>query len=207
MNTHRIAEDAAAADPLERSWEGTVRRLTSTDEGGHRVVRFVLETEARSLPVEMRGDELRGVLGEGDQVRLADAPVRNGTVLATHVDNVTTGARVEMWRPSSRVRMARLGLALAKTAATAVVTGLVGVLIGAIFVARKSGAQGPHGGEPGTSDGDVVAFAVIFGLSLAVALAALYLWHRSRGRKAPVALLIGAAIGAVAAALLVTLAL
>jgi LPXTG-motif cell wall-anchored protein len=202
MNSHRVAEDAAAADPSDLAWEGVVRGLSATDENGRRVLRFVLECDGRSLPVEMRGEELRGVLSEGDRVQLADAPMRSGTVLAAYLINLSTNARVEMWRPSKQVRLVRLGAALGKTIVSTVVTTLVGVVIGAIFV-KGFGAPGAGGrvgqGQTGTHTRQVVA--VIVGVCV-LALLAVFIWRRRRSRKS-VAVLIGASIGVLLAVLLV----
>jgi hypothetical protein len=64
------------------------------------VLRFVVELgDGRRYPVEMRGDEIRGLVADGHRVAVDLSALERGTVRTTHVRNLTTAADVETWSP------------------------------------------------------------------------------------------------------------
>ena len=78
---------------------GTVKGLERSTEGEQAVLRFRLHLPGGNVvPVEMRAEEIRGSLSEGDEV---DLPVTrttpNGVVVETLHDR-TTGFAVTAWR-------------------------------------------------------------------------------------------------------------
>jgi hypothetical protein len=142
-----LSRPASASEPHQR--EGTVRRLALADEGRSRVLRFVLETDSGELlAVEMRGDELRGVLGEGDRVRLPGAAAgADGTSRPRSLANLTTGARVEMRRTHRALRSARaLGAQVVAAAVGAIVSASI-----ALGFSLFSAAEDPGSSRPGVN--------------------------------------------------------
>src|SRR5881397_3091601 len=93
--------------------EGTVGALKIEEEGGSRVLRFLVQPdEGAPVPIEMRGEQLRGVLIEGHRVdiRFAGRSLDRGdaTLRPRELRNLTTNGVVCMWRPGwlrSAVRM------------------------------------------------------------------------------------------------------
>jgi hypothetical protein len=72
------------------------------------VLRFVVELgDGRRYPVEMRGDEIRGLVADGHRVAVDLSALERGTVRTTHVRNLTTAADVETWSPPPWKRAAR----------------------------------------------------------------------------------------------------
>jgi hypothetical protein len=65
----------SASVSMEAGTQGTVEGLRESEEGKGRVLRFRLKDDAgRSVPVEMRGQELRGVLSDGDVILFNPGP-------------------------------------------------------------------------------------------------------------------------------------
>jgi hypothetical protein len=97
----------------------------------------------------MRGDELRGVIDEGDRVAVAletaggrrDDP----TLPPREIRNLTTGGVVEMWRAHVLRR------ALRALPVSAVLTAAVSAAVGAAVGAGLAGALGDEGGGQGVA--------------------------------------------------------
>jgi hypothetical protein len=183
--------------------EGVVERLRDESEGEHRrVVRFVLRTaDGRLHAVEMRGEQLDGVLNDGDSVSVGDATrAADGTLRPRTVRNASTGSLVAMsTRPFHR-RLLGLGLSdIWKATVSAVVGAAVGL---AFTVFESQPSQGAIPGEPTADDAWPELIVPILLLLVVLALAALRRWRR--GRWSPV--LIGLALGLMAAAALIALA-
>jgi hypothetical protein len=96
----------------------------------------------------MRGDELRGVLGEGDRVRLPGAAAgADGTSRPRSLANLTTGARVEMRRTHRVLRSARaLGAQVVAAAVGAIVSASI-----ALGFSLFSAAEDPGSSRPGVN--------------------------------------------------------
>jgi hypothetical protein len=83
---------------------GIARRVRSATEGQKIVLRFRLETaEGRTVPIELRGVEIRGDLAEGDRIEVqAGVTVRgDAAVRLPRIMNLTTDSTVEAWNPSA----------------------------------------------------------------------------------------------------------
>ena len=126
---------AAARIGLELNLVGMVGRLRSEQHGGQQVREFVVTTsEGVVVPVELRGERISGVLGNGDRVKIAvpeafmDAEDRTQRPLKLR--NVTTGGVVVVFRDGLLRHAARAGL---KTLGEAWKTA-VGVLVGGLLV-------------------------------------------------------------------------
>jgi hypothetical protein len=202
---------SAAADGSQAVLDGTVERLASTEEADQRVLRFLLHTDSGFVPVEMRGDELRGVVSDGDHVQFAGSRASDGTAHPRTLTNLTTGAQVELWTAPRGLRVARfVGTSAVTAGLGAVVSGLIGVAIGAVFSSRSSGSQSPPPGPPpsdgssGWSGTSIGLLCFLIGLLLIVA----YLIRaRRRRRTIRVAVVVGLAIGAIVSGVTVALVL
>jgi hypothetical protein len=161
--------------------EGVVNRVTRTLENGKSVLRFVLsEDGGRRAVVELKGNEIRGLLEDGDRVSFASGRTeQEGVLRPSAVMNSSTGTRVEAWdapllQRAFRPLMMTSGTAAISTVATVLTTELlrggpsprsapvtepaVGELTAPTGSARPSGAPSParpaatHNGDGG-SDG------------------------------------------------------
>jgi hypothetical protein len=190
-----------------------VRNLRESPEGKGRVLRCVLSTvDGRAYPVEMRGDELRGVIDEGDRVAVALEAVSgrrdDPTLRPREIRNLTTGGVVEMWRADLLHR------ALRALPISAVLTAAVSAAVGAAVGAGLAGALGDEGGQgiapPPQDQGDdtlVIAGLVAAGL-LALGAAAIALvrvtsrrWIGRRALLVAGGFLVGFALVAIAVGL------
>lgn len=199
---------AAARSPDVR--EGTVQRFTAGQEGREQVVRFVLDTGDRLVAVEMRGDELRGIISDGDRVSVTPTGGDDGTLRPRELANLTTNAHVEMWQAPFRLRAARfVGVSVATATVSAVVSALVGLTFAAVF-ATKAAPPGKPGPAPpnrvGGSAGNFDYVALIAALAAGAVLVLIYFWLASRRRR-PIraAVIAGLALGAVAVGLVLAL--
>jgi hypothetical protein len=180
-----------------------VERLRDEAEGEHRrVVRFVLRTADEGLhAVEMRGEQLDGVLNDGDSVAVSEASrAADGTLRPRTVRNASTGSVVAMsTRPFHRRLLKAVGLS---EIWKATVSAVVGAAVGLAFTAFQGESKpGAIPGEP-TTDDAWPELLVPIGLLLAVlALLALLRWRRGRWSASLVGLAFGLAASAVVIAL------
>ncbi len=194
-----------------RGVDGVAKRVQRDREGAASVLRFVLEgDDGASAAVEMRGNEIRGVLDDGDRVALptgSGPPGADRVHRPAIVHNQTTGSSVTAWRPSA---LRRLATPLLTTAGTAIVSSMVTLVVGALVTGESDSAQsvgpgvGPADGGGTDADGLWVVFAV--GAAGAVAWFSILARRRRRERR-PIAgvlagLTIGLAIGLAGLALL-----
>jgi len=183
--------------------EGVVERLRDEVEGEHRrVVRFVVRTgNGRLHAVEMRGEQLDGVLNDGDSVAVGEASrTADGTLRPRTVRNASTGSLVAMsTRPFHR-QLLSVGLSdIWKATASA----LAGAAVGLAFTALKSG--GSSGTSAGPSAPDDAWPELLFPIGVFLVLVGLVALRRWRsGRWSPV--LIGLVFGLTAGAALIALA-
>ena len=113
---------------------GVVSRLQSEQHAGQQVRGFVVTTpDGVLVPVELRGDRISGVLGDGDRVKIAvpeglmDAEDRMQRPLK--LVNVTTGGVVTVYRAGLLQHAARASLKTIGDAWTAVIGALAGALL------------------------------------------------------------------------------
>jgi len=81
--------------------QGLVKFLVNTHENREAVMRFVLETEdGGSIPCEMRGDRILGVLNNSDDVELLKGRRRNssGIICPVKIRNHTTRSEIRVKR-------------------------------------------------------------------------------------------------------------
>jgi len=178
-----------AADSTENStaYEGTVTDLQVEQAPSKVVVRFLLGLDdGTPLPVEMRGEELRGILSNGHRVAVP-SPSSGGTsddatLHATRIKNLTTGGIVELWRAGLARRSTR---ALAPgEVRSAVISAAVGGSIAVAFSALHSGG-GRSSGTSSTPTGSggfdwELLIAVLVGALAVLALFLWYFWARKR---------------------------
>jgi hypothetical protein len=177
-----------------------VRRLTAGQEGRERVLRFVLETDADGpVAVEMRGDELRGILCDGDHVSIPASEVAGGTLWPRALANLSTGATVEMWQAPLRLRLVRfVGVAVATAAVSATVSAFVGLGLHEMW--SSSGSQDVRPPGPGRvrSHESFDYAPLIVAVVIAAILILVYLWlGRRQGRSVRSAVLAGLAVGVI----------
>jgi hypothetical protein len=187
--------------------DGIVTKLRVQPEGKELILRFVLERpDGADVAVEMRGEQLRGVLDDGDRVALPD---NNRQIAAVdkvarprELQNLTTESVVYMWRPAPPRRALRY---VGSIVGTTAISSVVGSLVTA-FIVGGGGDDAPGGGGPvappstsqpeGIDVGEVLTvavfiFAVMWGIWFLV-------WGRARHRRGallwPVS--VGLALGA-----------
>ena len=171
--------------------EGIARRVQIQDEGADTVLRFVLESDQapKSIPVEMRGRQILGLLAEEDRVSLsAEGSVRNqdGVARPQQLQNLTVDCKV---RASRRRWPSRL---LNSSTACAIVSAIVGSV--ATYVAGVAGVafQGRNTKDTGllAPDGTVrpVIGLAIVSLGLVVGLVTYRILQRLSKRKSRSAL-------------------
>lgn len=127
--------------------KGIARQVRSATEGQKTVLRFRLETpEGRSAPVELRGAEIRGDIGEGDTVELSVPATAQGHVVRlSQVMNLTTNCIVEAWNPSVLYQARNL---VAKEALSAVVGAGATMAVGGLL---RVGQSKPATSSPATT--------------------------------------------------------
>jgi hypothetical protein len=132
-------------------------------EGSRSVLRFVLRVDDdRIVPVEMRGDEVRGVLTEGDRVAI-DGFRPGETLRPTSIDDLTTASPVEVWAPTGIGRLLAHG-ELRTAALSAVVTSGIGLAVGWFQSEPSSGAgPGPIAPTPPPDEGGPGAWPFVAG--------------------------------------------
>jgi hypothetical protein len=185
---HRFLVAGAVGFPVfervARRWEdqevkGTAERVRRDQESGKTVLRFVLaKPDGSRVAVEMRGEEIRGVLDEGDPV-VFDAGPRDVTIDGVQrplrLRNESTGSFVVAWQRPWLVRTLKpfsvmLASALISSGVTIFLTGLGGI--------RGSNAEPAFPGASGDEGSHVPLVVVLF-------LTGLYwaIWFGSYGRR------------------------
>ena len=150
----------------------------------------------------MRGEQLDGVLNDGDTVAISEASrAPDGTLRPGSVRNVSTGSLVAMSRRRFHRRLFGVGLSdIWKATVSAVVAAGVGLAFAALSTTGEE--DGASGGEP-TPDSVWPDLLLPIGVFLGLlGLVALRRWRS--GRWSP--LLIGLTVGLTAAAAVIALA-
>ena len=108
------------------------------------MLRFVISPpDAGSVAVEMRGQEIRGLLSDGDRVVVSDldSADADGIYRPVRVRNCTTASNVTAWRPPLVKRIiAPLGMVAWTTAVSSIVGLIVGTLLGGGTLPSADGA-------------------------------------------------------------------
>lgn len=158
--------------------EGTARRVRIQDEGVDTVLRFVLESDQtpNSIPVEMRGQQILGILNEDDRVSLSvEGSVRDqdGVARPQQIQNLTVQSRVRVSRSRWPSRVVTSPLA------SAIISAIVGSITTVI-------AGGFGGRDLNFSGGEILPqpwTAIVFGL--VTALSTFYILRIYRQYKGP----------------------
>jgi hypothetical protein len=210
MSAAPNVREKLSADWPTRTIEGVVSSVSVGFESNTQVLRFVVQPDdGNAVPVEMRGEQLRGVLTDGHRVAIevsgSGHPQRDPTLHPTELRNRTTNALVVMWRPGRIKRSLRwLG---PSQVVPAVVAALVGAAVaagwGTLVKTQSSETPSPHSSPcpttgcpapPLTLSGSTtpagLIIAVVVG-ALVTALVFLRVRHRRRVR----AILLGVGIG------------
>jgi hypothetical protein len=198
------------------SREGTVARLRLDQEGATNIVmRFVLnQDDGESRPVEMRGEQLRGVINAGDRVAVSEersvGEAQDATLRPSSIRNLSTSGVVEMWRPRRSARVIRaIGLGEVRSSAiSAAVGGVIAVAIGSVFT--EDGAQAPPPGElpSGSSEPSIVGLLVVLSIVFVFASVVWLSVRRITSRRLPKwSVVIGLAVGLIAIGIPLALAL
>lgn len=127
--------------PRGQKLVGTASRVRIDQEGHRCVLRFVLELDARRLPVEMRGEQIDGFLSDGDEVSVPAESVASGTARPRLVENLTTETTVVVRHPGRLRRYSRLVGAgeIAAALISASLTSGVGLAVGEVRESNPSG--------------------------------------------------------------------
>ena len=106
-----------------------------------------------AVVVELRGEEIHGVLSDGDDVRIDDDSKRDADVLVPRViKNETVGVNVTVHQQAAAVR---LGAHLGTTAATTLVSSLAAAAVTLALSGREGDDAAPIDPGPGpTPSGD-----------------------------------------------------
>jgi hypothetical protein len=135
--------------------KGTVERSRRDQEGGSTVLRFVLaQSDGSRVAVEMRGDEIRGVLDDGDRVVVEtglDAAMVDGVQRPLRLRNESTGSLVVAWQRPWLMRALKplptlLTSAVISTGVTIVLTALADTSDGS--TTPESGVSPPAPEDP-----------------------------------------------------------
>jgi hypothetical protein len=106
--------------------EGPIHNIRAQQEGSDFVLRFLVEREgARSIPVEMRGTAMIGVLNDGDRVQFNADMDDYGIARPGHVINLDNGSTVLFVEPPLSKRVRRLGGTIAVPVFTSVLSGVL----------------------------------------------------------------------------------
>jgi hypothetical protein len=173
--------------------EGTATRVKVDQEGNACVLRFVIVTEdGASTAVEMRGAEIRGVLGDGDRVLIdaaGAAGAADGLLHPRNVRNQTTESLVSVWQPPFFRRLGgTVGTLVISTVISTVVTSALGLIpiLGSGEEGPASGGVAPGGGGGGGEGGkDWFPFTSPVALVPIVVLSLIIwgLWFAAFGRR------------------------
>jgi hypothetical protein len=114
--------------------EGPIHNIRAQQEGSDFVLRFLVEREgARSIPVEMRGTVMIGVLNDGDRVQFNADMDDYGIARPGHVINLDNGSTVLLVEPPLSKRVRRLGGTIAVPVFTSVLSGVLVFALTSLF--------------------------------------------------------------------------
>jgi hypothetical protein len=143
---------AVAGGRAFRAIEGTAQRVHRERVGATMVLSFrLVDSNGCCIAVEMRAEEVRGPLHEGDRVALdlvAEEVVSDGIRRPRRIRNVTTDSVVIAWDPS---RVRRALAPLPQTCAAAVVSSGTTLFAASLFGGGK--ADNSKGGDAPRASG------------------------------------------------------
>jgi hypothetical protein len=110
--------------------QGTVGSVRVDEEKHATVLRFVVASGEEQIPVEMRGQEIKGVLEVGHEVAIEapDGRDPDGVLRPKAVENLTTSSRVVVSQTLMR-RLGRFMLDLSVSIAAGVVSTVAATLV------------------------------------------------------------------------------
>jgi hypothetical protein len=179
--------------------DGTASRVQRGQESASSVLRFIVTAaDGAKAVIEMRGQEIRGALDDGDHVSVLGArrDASDGVFRPARVRNETTGSLVTAWQPPLHQRAAKpLVTALASALISSAVTLLVGWLTSA--ESSKPTAVPPR---PPSAEDDTDWVAIVAGLLVAAAVSwavwsALFGRRRRRRRRPTWPVALGIVVG------------
>lgn len=142
--------------------QGTVGSVRVDEERHATVLRFVVASGEERIPVEMRGQEVQGVLEVGDEVAIEAPGGRDpdGVLRPKAVDNLTTSSRVVV----SQTLMRRLGRSMLNVGVS-IAAGAVSTVVATLAMEGGVEARGVS----------VVPGVIALAIGLAVAALVFYL--------------------------------
>ena len=147
-------------DDLE-TINGIASAITTSSEGGKTVWRFRLETgDGVLIPVEIRGDEIRGSLDDGDEVEVLTRVKDKSTegVQSKHIRNLTTSFEIKAYE-RSRIRR---GSSFTQVNFTVgILAALGGAVVSALFSALKSATTTVATTGPGPPGSVIISYKTI----------------------------------------------
>jgi len=175
---------------VELNLVGVVSRLRSEQHAGQQVREFVVTTRDGVLvPVELRGDRIAGLLGDGDRVKFAvpkgfmDAEDRTQRPLK--LVNVTTGGVVTVFRTGLLQHAARAGLTTLGDAWKAAVAVLVGALLVYFGLNETQPAVGIAPPPPEPTDVSVLVWLLAGSLPVILLVGSFTVYRQWRWRGGP----------------------
>lgn len=122
--------------------EGIAEKVRIETEGETVALRFVMRSEGHPVAVELRGEQIHGVLDDGDEVRLQGGsltyPENSWRPLV--VENRTTGSTITAIRPSAAHRAARQAReATVPTIVTLILGGMVKPILDGVRALFRGG--------------------------------------------------------------------
>jgi hypothetical protein len=136
-------------DKLFGILEGVAYQVRKEIEGDSAVLRFRFDRgDGTQVPVEMRGDDIRGDLDSGDRVEISvsEKDADETGIRVTRVMNLTTGYDVQVQEKSRTGRMAGF---ISENSGVAIITALV--TAGVSFLLTRLGGGTNLGQTPGPS--------------------------------------------------------
>lgn len=114
--------------------QGIVRSVRIDQEGRSSVLRFVVESSNDRIPVEMRGNKVKGVLEAGNEVVIKGRGRRDrdGVIRPREIMNKTTNSLVSVRRKNLLVRFVGFSFSVA----VSVVSGVISAIIAGRFAKR-----------------------------------------------------------------------
>jgi hypothetical protein len=161
--------------------EGVVEAHRFTGSGQAVALHATVRTESGDVQdVYMHGGDIVGVVDKGHRIRfeIEQARYRDGVAEVKEFDNLSTGARVVIWRPPAWRRYSAL---VTSVAVSAVFGPCVGAIAAWLLNGSASGTTNPDGALP------VAAIALSALLALIVAVVTfrhLYVLPRAHSRAA-----------------------
>ena len=167
--------------------DGVARLVRKETEGSSTVLRFRLDrADGILIPIELRGDDIRGDLESGDKVEIfiKEKDADDTAIRLKRILNLSTGYNVQVL---DRSRSGRIGSFVSENASTAAIAALV--TAGVSFLLTHLGGtrhnQSPIGARPifALSNGQVWALYAALAVLFNVAVFIILYWQLRHGNK------------------------